>query len=43
MHIPINNEQNKGMHDIVDQEELGGDECDVQEEINIDCSTKGIS
>ncbi|KAH0655406.1 hypothetical protein KY285_030288 [Solanum tuberosum] len=29
------------LDDLVDQEELGGDECDVEEEIGIDCSTKG--
>uniref|UniRef100_M1E081 Uncharacterized protein n=1 Tax=Solanum tuberosum TaxID=4113 RepID=M1E081_SOLTU len=40
MHAPIINEHNKGLDDLVDQEELGGDECDVEEEIDIDCSTK---
>ncbi|KAK6786248.1 hypothetical protein RDI58_014773 [Solanum bulbocastanum] len=43
MHAPIINEHNKGLDDLVDQEELGGDECDVEEEIDIDCSTKGMS
>ncbi|KAH0754740.1 hypothetical protein KY290_025010 [Solanum tuberosum] len=43
MHAPIINEHNKGLDDLVDQEELGGDECDVEEEIDIDCSTKEIS
>ncbi|KAG5571185.1 hypothetical protein H5410_060951 [Solanum commersonii] len=41
IHDPIINEHNKGLDDLVDQEELGGDECDVEEEIDIDCSTKG--
>ncbi|KAH0746391.1 hypothetical protein KY285_008048 [Solanum tuberosum] len=41
IHDPIINEQNKGLDDLEDQEELGGDECDVEEEIDIDCSTKG--
>ncbi|KAH0725481.1 hypothetical protein KY284_001346 [Solanum tuberosum] len=40
IHDPIINEHNKGLDDLVDQEELGGDECDVEEEIDIDCSTK---
>ncbi|XP_015165150.1 uncharacterized protein [Solanum tuberosum] len=43
MHAPIINEHNKGLDDLVDQEELGGDDCDVEEEIDIDCSTKEIS
>ncbi|WMV37517.1 hypothetical protein MTR67_030902 [Solanum verrucosum] len=43
MHAPIINEHNKGLDDLVDQEELGGDECDVEEEIGIDYSTKEIS
>ncbi|WMV42634.1 hypothetical protein MTR67_036019 [Solanum verrucosum] len=43
IHDPIINEHNKGLDDLVDQEELGGDKCDVEEEINIDCSTKEIS
>ncbi|KAH0773719.1 hypothetical protein KY290_010856 [Solanum tuberosum] len=41
IHDPIINEHNKGLDDLVNQEELGGDECDVEEEIDIDCSTKG--
>ncbi|KAK6793754.1 hypothetical protein RDI58_007207 [Solanum bulbocastanum] len=41
MHAPIINEHIEGLDDLVDQEELGGDECDVEEEIDIDCSTKG--
>ncbi|KAK6803260.1 hypothetical protein RDI58_001044 [Solanum bulbocastanum] len=40
MHVSIINEHNKGLDDLMDQEELGGDECDVEEEIDIDCSTK---
>ncbi|KAH0765095.1 hypothetical protein KY285_000966 [Solanum tuberosum] len=43
MHAPIINEHNKGLDDLVDQEELGEEECDVEEEIDIDCSTKEIS
>ncbi|WMV24438.1 hypothetical protein MTR67_017823 [Solanum verrucosum] len=43
MHAHIINEHNKGLDDLVDQEELSGDECDVEEEIDIDCSTKEIS
>ncbi|KAH0776421.1 hypothetical protein KY290_007832 [Solanum tuberosum] len=43
MHAPIINEHNKGLDDLVDQEELRRDECDVEEEIDIDCSTKEIS
>ncbi|KAH0714407.1 hypothetical protein KY284_007312 [Solanum tuberosum] len=43
IHDPIINEHNKGLDDLVDQEELGGDECDVEEESDIDCSTKEIS
>uniref|UniRef100_M1DYW1 Uncharacterized protein n=1 Tax=Solanum tuberosum TaxID=4113 RepID=M1DYW1_SOLTU len=27
--------------DLVDQEEIDGDECAIDEEIGIDCSTKG--
>ncbi|KAH0716259.1 hypothetical protein KY284_009164 [Solanum tuberosum] len=40
IHDPIINEHNRGLDDLVEQEELGGDECDVEEEIDIDCSTK---
>ncbi|KAG5582252.1 hypothetical protein H5410_052879 [Solanum commersonii] len=40
---PIINEHNKGLDDLVDQEELDRDKCDVEEEIDIDCSTKEIS
>uniref|UniRef100_M1DQU6 Uncharacterized protein n=1 Tax=Solanum tuberosum TaxID=4113 RepID=M1DQU6_SOLTU len=43
MHAPIINEHNKGLDDLVDQEELGGDDCDIEEELDIDCSTKGMS
>ncbi|KAG5619686.1 hypothetical protein H5410_004904 [Solanum commersonii] len=41
MCAPIINVHNKGLDDPVDQEELGGDECYVEEEIDIDCSIKG--
>ncbi|KAH0650361.1 hypothetical protein KY284_030273 [Solanum tuberosum] len=43
MHATIINEHNKGLDDLVDHEELGGDEWDVEEEIDIDYSTKEIS
>ena len=43
MHTPIINEHNKGLDDLVDQEELEGDECDAEEEINIECNLKGMS
>ena len=43
MHTLIINEHNKRFDDLVDQEELRGDECDVEEEINIDCNPKGMS
>ena len=43
MPVPIINEHNKGLEDLVDQEELSWDECDVEEETSIDCSTKGMS
>uniref|UniRef100_M1DHM4 Uncharacterized protein n=1 Tax=Solanum tuberosum TaxID=4113 RepID=M1DHM4_SOLTU len=39
MHAPIINEHNKGLDDLVDQDELGGDEYAVKEEIDIDCTT----
>jgi len=29
--------------DLVDQEEIGGDECAIDEEIGIDCGTEGMS
>ena len=29
--------------DLVDQEEINRDECAIEEEIGIDCSTKGMS
>ncbi|KAH0661723.1 hypothetical protein KY284_026654 [Solanum tuberosum] len=41
MHAPIINEHNKGLDDLVDQDELGGDEYAVKEEIDIDCTTIG--
>ncbi|KAH0709467.1 hypothetical protein KY284_010894 [Solanum tuberosum] len=43
LHALIIDEHNKGLDDLVDQEELGGDDCDIEEEIDIDCSTKEIS
>ena len=43
MHTPIINEMNKGLDDLVDQEELEGDESDAEEEINIECNLKGMS
>ena len=43
MHTSIINEHNKGLDDLVDKEGLGGDECDAEEEINIDCNPKGMS
>ena len=42
MHTSIINEQNKGLNDRVEQEEFSKDKCDVEEEIDIDCSTKGM-
>ncbi|KAH0743091.1 hypothetical protein KY290_031084 [Solanum tuberosum] len=41
-HDPIINEHNKGLDDLVDQEELGGDECDVEEEIDLIVVQKDI-
>ncbi|KAH0707725.1 hypothetical protein KY285_010822 [Solanum tuberosum] len=40
LHAPIIDEHNKGLDDLVDQKELGGDDCDIEEELDIDCSTK---
>ncbi|KAH0679159.1 hypothetical protein KY284_020244 [Solanum tuberosum] len=34
--------KNKTTDDLVDQEEIGGDECSIDEEIGIDCGTEGI-
>ncbi|KAH0743231.1 hypothetical protein KY290_031224 [Solanum tuberosum] len=42
MHATIINEHSKGLDDLVDQEELGGDEWDIEEEIDIDYITKEI-
>ena len=42
MHIPIISEHNKGFDDSVEQEEFSKDKCVVEEEIDIDCSTKGM-
>ncbi|KAH0639225.1 hypothetical protein KY290_036506 [Solanum tuberosum] len=35
-------DNHKVANDLVDQEEIGGDECAIDEEIGIDCGTKGI-
>lgn len=42
MHTPITNEHTIGLDDVVDEEELDGDKCDVEEEIDIDSSRKGM-
>ncbi|KAG5588094.1 hypothetical protein H5410_048528 [Solanum commersonii] len=36
-------EHNKGLDDLEDQEEIGEDECAIDEEVDIDWSTKGLS
>ncbi|KAH0773666.1 hypothetical protein KY290_010803 [Solanum tuberosum] len=36
-------EHTKGLDDLEGQEEIGEDECDIGEEVDTDCSTKGIS
>ncbi|KAG5567932.1 hypothetical protein H5410_065052 [Solanum commersonii] len=36
-------EHNKGLDAFEDLEEIGEDECAIDEEVDIDCSTKGIS
>ncbi|KAG5571724.1 hypothetical protein H5410_061490, partial [Solanum commersonii] len=33
----------KGLDDLEDQEEIGEDECTIDEKVDIDCCTKGIS
>ncbi|KAH0729483.1 hypothetical protein KY289_000671 [Solanum tuberosum] len=43
MSAPSIHEHNKGLDDLEDQEEIGEDECAIDEEVDIDCSTKGIS
>ena len=43
IHTPIINEHNKWLDDLVDQEEVGGYECDAKVEINIVCNPKGMS
>ncbi|KAH0746071.1 hypothetical protein KY285_007728 [Solanum tuberosum] len=35
-------DNHKVADDLVDQEEIGGDECAIDEEIGIDCGTEGI-
>ena len=42
MHTPIINEHKKGLDDRVELEEFSKDNCDVEKEIDIDCSTKGM-
>ena len=42
MHTPIINEHKKGLDDRVEQEEFSKDNCDVEKEIDIDFSTKGM-
>lgn len=41
IHAPPIDERNKGLDDLVDQEEIGEDGCSIDEEIDINCSTKG--
>lgn len=43
MPSPSIREHNKRLDDLEDQEEIGEDECAIDEEVDIDCSTKGIS
>ncbi|KAG5630962.1 hypothetical protein H5410_002679 [Solanum commersonii] len=43
MHAPSIHEHTKGLDDLEGQEEIGEDECDIGEEVDTDCSTKGIS
>ncbi|WMV46924.1 hypothetical protein MTR67_040309 [Solanum verrucosum] len=43
MHAPSIHEHNKGLDALEDQEEIGEDECAIDEEVDINCSTKGIS
>ncbi|KAG5611558.1 hypothetical protein H5410_022839 [Solanum commersonii] len=42
MSAPFIHEHNKGLDALEDQEEIGDDECVIDEEVDIDCSTKGI-
>ncbi|KAH0757736.1 hypothetical protein KY290_021229 [Solanum tuberosum] len=43
MSAPSIHEHTKGLDDLEGQEEIGEDECDIGEEVDTDCSTKGIS
>ncbi|KAL3358930.1 hypothetical protein AABB24_015827 [Solanum stoloniferum] len=43
MPAPSIHEHNKGLDALEDQEEIGEDECAIDEEVDINCSTKGIS
>ncbi|KAH0743119.1 hypothetical protein KY290_031112 [Solanum tuberosum] len=43
MPAPFIHEHTKGLDDLEDQEEIGEDDCAIDEEVDIDCSTKGIS
>ncbi|KAG5610759.1 hypothetical protein H5410_022040 [Solanum commersonii] len=43
MPAPSIHEHYKGLDALEDQEEIGEDECAIDEEVDIDCSTKGIS
>ncbi|KAH0706347.1 hypothetical protein KY289_011423 [Solanum tuberosum] len=43
MSAPSIHEHNNGLDDLEDQEEIGEDECVIDEEVDINCSTKGIS
>ena len=43
VHAPLINEHNKELDHVVDQEEIGEDGYSIDEEIDIDSSTKGKS
>ncbi|KAH0761268.1 hypothetical protein KY290_017341 [Solanum tuberosum] len=43
MPAPSIHEHNKALDALEDQEEIGEDECAIDEEVDINCSTKGIS
>ncbi|KAG5591259.1 hypothetical protein H5410_041773 [Solanum commersonii] len=40
MPAPSIHEHNKGLDALEDQEEIGEDKCAIDEEVDIDCSTK---
>ena len=43
MHTPHSiHEHNKGLDDLLYQEEIDKDECAIHEEDDIDCSVKGM-